>query len=89
MLRSHTVTFAFITFRPGEQVLRHWITLPDDPVADDLDTASAGIRSTARSLVETTKLNCIARYPRERASSKECRHMARAIPRPVVLIAVM
>jgi hypothetical protein len=41
MLRSYTVTFAFITFRLGEQVLRNWITLPDDPVADDLDTAMA------------------------------------------------
>jgi drug/metabolite transporter (DMT)-like permease len=41
MLRSYTVTFAFITFRLGEQILRNWITLPDDPVADDLDTAMA------------------------------------------------
>jgi uncharacterized membrane protein len=41
MLRSYTVTFAFVTFRLGEQVLRNWITLPDDPVADDLDTAMA------------------------------------------------
>lgn len=41
MLRSYTVTFAFVTFRLGEQILRNWITLPDDPVADDLDTAMA------------------------------------------------
>jgi Predicted membrane protein (DUF2306) len=41
MLRSYTVTFAFVSFRLGEQVLRNWITLPDDPVADDLDTAMA------------------------------------------------
>jgi hypothetical protein len=41
MLRSYTVTFAFISFRLGEQILRNWITLPDDPVADDLDTAMA------------------------------------------------
>jgi hypothetical protein len=41
MLRSYTVTFAFITFRLAEQVLRTWITLPDDPVADDLDAAMA------------------------------------------------
>jgi uncharacterized membrane protein YozB (DUF420 family) len=41
MLRSYTVTFAFITFRLAEQVLRNWITLPDDPVADDLDAAIA------------------------------------------------
>ena len=41
MLRSYTVTFAFIAFRLGEQILRNWITLPDDPVADDLDTAMA------------------------------------------------
>ena len=41
MLRSYSVTFAFVTFRLGEQILRNWITLPDDPVADDLDTAMA------------------------------------------------
>ena len=41
MLRSYTVTFAFVTFRLGEQILRNWITLPDDPVADDLDAAMA------------------------------------------------
>ena len=41
MLRSYTVTFAFVTFRLAEQILRNWITLPDDPVADELDTAMA------------------------------------------------
>jgi hypothetical protein len=33
-------------------------------------------------LVLTTMLNCIARKPRVRAWSKECRHMALATPRP-------
>jgi len=41
VLRSYTVTFAFVTFRLAEQILRNWITLPDDPVADELDTAMA------------------------------------------------
>src|SRR5579859_6317856 len=44
---------------------------------------------TARSLLLTTKLNCIARKPRSFARSKECRHMARAMPRPLAHGAVM
>ncbi len=38
---------------------------------------------TARSLLLTTKLNCIARNPRLRARSSECSHIVRATPRPV------
>jgi uncharacterized membrane protein len=36
MLRSYTVTFAFVTYRLGEALLRHWIKLPDTPDADDI-----------------------------------------------------
>src|SRR5690348_281330 len=43
----------------------------------------------ARSLVTTTKLNCMARKPRARAASSECTHMARAMPRPAASAAVM
>ena len=38
MLRSYTVTFAFVTFRLVGKLLRNWITLPEDPAADDIDT---------------------------------------------------
>ena len=41
MLRSYTVTFAFVTFRLVSSWLRHWIDVPDDPVADNIDTTMA------------------------------------------------
>ena len=41
MLRSYTVTFAFVTFRLVSSWLRHWIEVPDDPVADNIDTTMA------------------------------------------------
>ena len=41
MLRSYIVTFAFVTFRFGEKVLRHWITLPAGPDADDISIIMA------------------------------------------------
>jgi hypothetical protein len=41
MLRSYTVTFAFVTFRLFDQWLHDWIKVPDDPVADALDTTMA------------------------------------------------
>lgn len=41
MLRSYTVTFAFVTYRLASNWLRPWIQLPDDPVADDLDALLA------------------------------------------------
>lgn len=41
MLRSYTVTFAFVTFRLVDQWLHHWINVADDPVADSLDTIMA------------------------------------------------
>ena len=41
MLRSFTVTFAFVTYRLVSSWLRHWIKVPDDPVADDIDTFMA------------------------------------------------
>src|SRR5208282_1772774 len=44
---------------------------------------------TARSLVLTTKLNCMARNPHSLARSRECAHMARATPRPDANGAVM
>ena len=37
MLRSYTVTFAFVTARLSAQLLRRWIHVADDPVADDID----------------------------------------------------
>lgn len=41
MLRSYSVTFAFATFRLVSSWLRHWIDVPDDPVADDIETTMA------------------------------------------------
>ena len=41
MLRSYTVTFAFVTYRLVSSWLRPWIHVPDDPVADDIDTLMA------------------------------------------------
>jgi uncharacterized membrane protein len=41
MLRSYTVTFAFVTYRLGSTWLRRWIHVPEDLVADDLDTLLA------------------------------------------------
>jgi uncharacterized membrane protein YozB (DUF420 family) len=42
MLRSYTVTFAFVTFRLGALWVHRWLGLvDDDPVADSIDTAVA------------------------------------------------
>lgn len=41
MLRSYTVTFAFVTYRLASTWLSPWIHVPEDPVADDLDTLLA------------------------------------------------
>ena len=41
MLRSYTVTFAFVTFRLASTWLGGWIHVPADPVADELDTMMA------------------------------------------------
>ena len=41
MIRSYTVTFAFVTYRLASQWLRRWIHLPDSDVADDIDTLLA------------------------------------------------
>ena len=38
MLRSYTVTFAFVTYRLASTWLSRWIHVPEDPVADQLDT---------------------------------------------------
>jgi hypothetical protein len=38
MLRSYTVTFAFVTYRLVSMWLNRWIHVPADPVADDIDT---------------------------------------------------
>jgi hypothetical protein len=36
MIRSYIVTFAFVTYRLGENLLRQWISVPDTPDADDI-----------------------------------------------------
>jgi uncharacterized membrane protein len=36
MLRSYIVTFAFVTYRLGEKLVRQWVTVPDVPDADDI-----------------------------------------------------
>jgi uncharacterized membrane protein len=36
MFRSYIVTFAFVTYRLGEKLVRQWITVPDVPDADDV-----------------------------------------------------
>lgn len=36
MIRSYIVTFAFVTYRLGETILRQWITLPETADADDI-----------------------------------------------------
>ena len=41
MLRSYTVTFAFVTFRLVSSWLRPWLQVADDAVADDIDTLMA------------------------------------------------
>jgi uncharacterized membrane protein len=41
MLRSYTVTFAFVTYRLLSDWLRRWIHVPEDPLADDIDTLMA------------------------------------------------
>jgi uncharacterized membrane protein len=41
MLRSYTVTFAFVTFRLSEYWVRRWLHLPAVDVADDLDALLA------------------------------------------------
>jgi uncharacterized membrane protein len=41
MLRSYTVTFAFVTFRLIGNWLHTWITVPQDPAADSIDTLMA------------------------------------------------
>ncbi len=41
MLRAYTVTFAFVTFRLVGSWLRAWIAVPEDPIADDVDTLMA------------------------------------------------
>ncbi|HYL71116.1 MAG TPA: DUF2306 domain-containing protein [Candidatus Dormibacteraeota bacterium] len=41
MLRSYTVTFAFVTFRLASAWLGPWVHVPEDPVADGLDTTLA------------------------------------------------
>ena len=41
MLRSYTVTFAFVTYRLVSAWLRPWIHVADDPIADDIDTLMA------------------------------------------------
>jgi hypothetical protein len=41
MLRSYTVTFAFVTYRLVSMWLRPWIPVAVDPVADDIDTLMA------------------------------------------------
>ena len=41
MLRSYTVTFAFVTYRLVSAWLRPWIHVVDDPVADDIDILMA------------------------------------------------
>lgn len=38
MLRSYTVTFAFVTYRLTSYWLRRWIHMPDSDLADDLDS---------------------------------------------------
>jgi uncharacterized membrane protein len=42
MLRSYTVTFAFVTFRLLTRWLHNWIAVAQDPVADAIDTTLAG-----------------------------------------------
>ncbi|HEX3849118.1 MAG TPA: DUF2306 domain-containing protein [Steroidobacteraceae bacterium] len=41
MLRSYTVTFAFVTYRLVSMWLNRWIHVPEDPIADDIDTLMA------------------------------------------------
>jgi len=41
MLRSYTVTFAFVTYRFASTWLERWVHVPDDPHVDDIDTLLA------------------------------------------------
>jgi uncharacterized membrane protein len=41
MIRSYTVTFAFVTYRLGTTLLRNWMHLPGTEVADAIDNIMA------------------------------------------------
>jgi uncharacterized membrane protein len=41
MIRSYTVTFAFITYRLGSALLRQWVHVPGSEAADDIDNIMA------------------------------------------------
>jgi hypothetical protein len=41
MLRSYTVTFSFVTYRLCSDWLRRWVHVPEDPIADEIDTLMA------------------------------------------------
>lgn len=41
MIRSYTVTFAFVSFRLASYWLRRWLHMPESDVADQLDTLLA------------------------------------------------
>ena len=41
MIRSYTVTFAFITYRLGTTLLRQWVHVPGSEVADEIDNIMA------------------------------------------------
>ena len=41
MLRSYTVTFAFVSFRLASTWLHRWLHVPADPAADDIETLLA------------------------------------------------
>jgi uncharacterized membrane protein len=66
MLRSYTVTFAFVTFRLVSSWLRHWIDVPDDPVADNIDTTMAWACWAVPLLLAEplTQLHSMRRFPR-------------------------
>src|SRR5262249_54046281 len=41
MLRSYTVTFAFVTFRLFAALLRHWLNMTEGPDVDEVDSLMA------------------------------------------------
>jgi uncharacterized membrane protein len=74
MVRSYIVTFAFVTFRLMSAWLRGWIHVPDDAVADDIDTLMAWAcwavpLLLAEPLIQLRSIRAVSRTAQPAASS--------------------
>jgi len=69
MLRSYTVTFAFVTYRLASYWLRRWIHLPDSDAADDVDILMAWASWAVPLLLAEPLIQLWSMRKRVRASS--------------------